>query len=654
MKTAMNAVTVIIRVFFVTFINSLGVYFLSRFLRGVEFDSLLATFYATLLIGLLSAVILPVFNRFALPLTVLTLGFGSLIMNGIVILGAAALLPGFHINDLWSAIILIFGITLINTAVHELLAIDDDDSYFRNVIKKQAKKPVKVSKVPGVIFLQIDGLAHDVLRRAIQSGNVPTLSKWIRNGSYRLEKWETDWSSQTGASQAGILMGNNKNIPAFRWYDKKTGKTPAFSSHTAVQEIEKRASNGRGLLFHNGASRGNLLSGDAEYTLLTISAIGRKDTQGLGHGYFAYFSNPYNLPRTIILFFIDIGRELSSMVTQKRRDVWPRLTHHDFSYPVFRSMMTVLQRDIIFQTMIGDVFEGRDTIYADVVGYDEVAHHTGPERFETMGILRDIDKQIRRLDRAIQDSPRKYHIVILSDHGQSQGATYKTITGQGLDDFIRQTITQDVSSDMKNVEDSNMVKTATLEITRAVSKKKLIPKEKPSKQTEEEVKVLASGSLGLIYFTKYKHRLKLEEINKDFPGLIDALKSQPLVGFLLVDTKDGGVVLGRKGKYFLKSGTTVGKNPLAPFGPNAIRHVKRTHSFENCGDIMVNGYYDPILGEISAFEELVGSHGGMGGDQAYPFVMFPSNWKYPSAPIIGAENIHVLCKSWLKNLGQKV
>ena len=259
-------------------------------------------------------------------------------------------MPGFQIEDLFSAVVLIFGITVVNTIVSALLAIDDDDTYFRNIIKKQSEKasPHKETKIPGVIFLQIDGLAYEVLRRAIQSGNVPNISRWIREGKYRLEKWETDWSSQTGASQAGILMGSNDNIPAFRWYEKKLGKTLAFGKPADLKFLEERLSNGKGLLFHNGASRGNLFSGNAEYTLLTVSSIGKKDSKGLGHGYYAYFTNPYNLPRTVVLFIIDVIREIKSMIEQGRRDVWPRLTHHKLIYPFLRSSMTIVQRDVIF------------------------------------------------------------------------------------------------------------------------------------------------------------------------------------------------------------------------------------------------------------------------------------------------------------------
>ena len=77
--------------------------------------------------------------------------------------------------------------------------------------------------MPGIIFLEIDGLALPVLQRAMRDGSAPNMARWLEDDGYRLAEWETDLSSQTGASQAGILLGSNEDIPAFRWVEKETG-----------------------------------------------------------------------------------------------------------------------------------------------------------------------------------------------------------------------------------------------------------------------------------------------------------------------------------------------------------------------------------------------------------------------------------------------
>ena len=83
----------------------------------------------------------------------------------------------------------------------------------------------------------------------------------------------------------------------------------------------------------------------------------------------------------------------------------------------------------------------------------------------------------------------------------------------------------------------------------------------------------------------------------------------------------------------------------------ASQHVKRTDDFPNCADSMVNSTYWPETGEVDAFEELVGSHGGLGGSQSYPFVLVPRDWALPKEPIIGAEAMHLQVRRWLADLG---
>ena len=120
------------------------------------------------------------------------------------------------------------GLTVLTAFAFSLFAIDDDDSWARNITARRLRKQAATEpgQAPGIVFLEIDGLAWDVVRRALRDGTMPNLSKWVHDGSYRLESWETDLSSQTGACQAGILHGSNDDMPAFRWWRR----TPASRS----------------------------------------------------------------------------------------------------------------------------------------------------------------------------------------------------------------------------------------------------------------------------------------------------------------------------------------------------------------------------------------------------------------------------------------
>ena len=110
-------------------------------------------------------------------------------------------------------------------------------------------------------------------------------------------------------------------------------------------------------------------------------------------------------------------------------------------------------------------------------------------------------------------------------------------------------------------------------------------------------------------------------------------------------------MLGPRGRRYLDDGRVEGEDPLAPFGPNAADHVRRTDGFPHCPDIVVNSTYWADLDEVAAFEELVGSHGGLGGAQAHPFVLHPADLELPDEELVGAEAVHRLFRGWLAQLG---
>ena len=195
-------------------------------------------------------------------------------LNGGLVAIAAAISPGASIDGWFAGVLVAAGLATITTTASALLAIDDDETWQRNVVRRQARRAGAIaSDVPGVVFLEIDGLAHEVLRRALRDGNAPVMARWLREDTHRLERWETDWSSQTGACQAGLLHGSNHDMPAFRWWEKDRGRAIVTNHPRDAQELERRHSDGRGLLHEDGASRANILSGDAPHSMLTMSTV---------------------------------------------------------------------------------------------------------------------------------------------------------------------------------------------------------------------------------------------------------------------------------------------------------------------------------------------------------------------------------------------
>jgi uncharacterized membrane protein YvlD (DUF360 family) len=597
------------------------------------------------IVAVLNAILPPLVAALRLPFTV-AIGFLLVLaLDAAILLLAADIAPEhLHVDGFGSALAVALIASAVSTGVGVVTGIDDDDGYTLRVARRVARRtgsPI-VSDSAGILFLEIDGLALPVLRRAIRDGNVPNMARWVNDGSHRLVEWETDLSSQTGASQAGILLGDNDDIPAFRWVDKTSRRMVSCSNPDDCADIERRHSSGAGLLSDGGTSRGNLLSGEADAAILTVSRVA--DEKAPNPGYRAFLANGSNVTRTLVLFVCEICLELIAATRQRRRDVHPR-GHRGGSYPLLRAGMCVWVRDLVVFSVLQDMFRGVPAVYATFASYDEVAHHSGLERPDTQEALRKLDQRFGLIERARRYAPRPYEIVVLSDHGQTQGATFRQRNGYGLDDLVERSLSRG-SVDAVDAGDENATgvgraldeATGRTDKTGARERREIDPR---------EAIVLGSGNLGLIYLMESPNRLTLEEIRERHPRLIETLCAHPHVGFVLVrSAADGAVALGAGGSHRLHDGAVTGADPLAGFSPRAARHLLRTDGFPHVADIMVNSFYDPVTEEGCAFEELISFHGGMGGPQTQPFILFPSHFTLPAEPLVGAEAVHRLLCDW--------
>jgi uncharacterized membrane protein YvlD (DUF360 family) len=655
--------------------------FLILILRSITFHTFWMGLFAALIIGYLNAWVRPVLVTLSISPTLLVFGTVTILMN-VGLLWAGNQFPQWmQTSGYVGPGIFVLLVSSINVTFSDLLSIDDDDSYYAHLVYQiiHLADQVQESDEPGVIFLEIDGLSEPVLRRAIDCGYMPTLREWLESGSHHLIHWECDLSSQTSASQAGILLGNNFDIPAFRWYEKDQGKRMVSNNPVDSAAIERRLSTGDGLLRNDGASRSNLFSGDAPqaiFTFSTISDLSRHTTKD----FYPTLMGPYNFIRILLLFAWDVISELRAARYQRKHDIRPRI-HRGGVYPLLRAVTTVLLQELSGLILMGDMIAGVPCIYATFVGYDEVAHHSGVERPDAFEVLKKLDAQFDRLCEIQRLAPRPYKFVILSDHGQSQGATFKQRYGLSLEQLVRDLISVEHEVELIHSEEAGWSNVSIFltdllqdvipgsekfiarQIKRFTDQRKVLnqvvlgpyreflqkfgPSSEPSKA---DVIVLASGNLGLIYFTNWRERLSYEQIEREFPGLIESLSSHEGIGFLLVQSEQHGpLAIGPYGTHYISERRATGQDPLMHFGRNATRHLLRTNSFPHVADIMVNSLFDPETKEVAAFEELVGSHGGLGGNQSRPFVLFPSEWELPPEPIVGAAQLHKQLKTWVKD-----
>ena len=613
---------------------------------GVSLGPAGSAFIAAALIGVLNALLPPIIAGLRLPLALVSGFLAVLVADAAILRAASSIAPAYiHVSSFGDALLAALIISAINLVLQVVLGTNDDDEYNLRVTRRIARRQgaLPLTDEPGIVFLEIDGLALPVLRDAVRDGNAPTMARWIAEEGYRLTEWEPDLSSQTGASQAGILLGSNDDIPAFRWVEKESGRMMVCSSPTDCAEIERRHARGVGLLLGGGASRGNLLSGEAEEAILTVSRTAAE--RGANPGYRAFFANGFNVTRSLVLFGWEVVLEVTAAVRAARRDVRPR-GHRGAKYALLRAGLCVVIRDLIVYSVINDMLRGRSAIYATFSSYDEVAHHSGLERPDTLEALRKLDQQFARIAAARRFAPRPYEIVVLSDHGQTQGETFKQRTGFGLDDLVQRSLgDRNVRGSAGGDEQDSMVGQA---VSEASGRR---PPDRKTAVGDYEAVVLGSGNLGLVYLMELPRRLMVEEIEDRHPRLIPALREHPLIGWLLVHSRiRGALVLGPRGTHYLDERRVEGEDPLAGFSSNAAGHLLRTDGFPHVPDIMVGSFYDPTLDEGCAFEELISFHGGLGGPQTRPFILSPPGLPLPEQPIVGAAAVHRLLSDWRQRL----
>ena len=703
LKNGRRLLGLALRLMILLLIEGLVIFALAAILPGVKTPSFAAAVLVAAAMALINAVLWPVVIRIALPLTVFTFGLGSLVFSA----GTVAL--GFYVVDgtripIGGDLAIAFAMALVSMLIAPLLDVDGDAQHLR-VVRRRVRHGRKEHRtnVPGVILFEIDGLGETILREAVRDGHVPTIARWLSDGTHKILGWECDLSSQTGASQAGLLLGSNWDMPAFRWYEKESGRTMVSNHPADAAEIERRRSTGAGLLANGGTSRGNMFSGDAPRCTATMSVI-RDRSRSKSGDFFAYFSDPYGFLRTICLSLADISYE--RLAARRQRRSGAEHVERGGMYPLVRAAIAVVMRDLNVALLMADIVEGVPVSYATFVGYDEVAHHAGIREPDALAVLKRHDRQLQRLERAVSQAPRPYHLLVLSDHGQTQGAPFRQRYDETLEELVKSALAQgdvhapaavdeawgDVGAVLADARQdpglggrvlaratrnrtvggtvalgpnrAALEERSTLEEPNQVDEEEersalepdpIDPDERSAPGTpesEQEAVVMVSGPLGLIYLPRSSERLTLEQIAETHPELVSTLTAHPGIGFVMVRSGEhgGAVVVGAGGHRRLADDVVVGQDPLAHFDPTVADHLRRHDRFPHCPDLLVNSMYDPQTDEVAPFEDFMGSHGGLGGPQMKPFAVVPADWSEPAEPIVGVEAMHEVLHDWLAQL----
>ncbi|WP_315098239.1 alkaline phosphatase family protein [uncultured Cellulomonas sp.] len=648
--------------------------------RGVRADDAGAVVLAAVLVAAGDLLVRPSLRFLARRGSAVLALVVGLVAQVAVLWGALSVVPGFDVDDLWS-VLLVLLLTAVVMAIGRWLVGASNSDYVVSDLVRRARRQARRQGVhepvagqpreAGMLVVQLDGVAAPVLREAFEAGLAPTMQRWTALGSHRLEQWWARVPATTPASQAGLLHGDSSQIPAFRWWDRDLGRLVVTNHPEDAALVELRLTTGKGLLAAGGVAVSTMFSGDAATAFVVMSRSRSKGPDGgLGPGpaYLRFFASPFVLARAASVAVGEMLKELYQAHRQRVREVEPRISRGGW-YVVLRGITNVLLRDLNTSLVSEALLRGDPTIYVDLVDYDEIAHHAGPTRPESLRSLEGLDRVLGTLERVVAVAPRDYRIVVLSDHGQSLGATYEQLGGETLLDSVRALMagpTDGVES--STGEDWGLLNALVADVFSVPRGSAVLgpdqgrPRPHAPATGLPDVVTVGSGNLGLVWFPQVPHRLTLEDVEERWPGMVARLAARPGVGVVVVDTRSRGLVaVGPRGLVLLErpGAEPEGEDPLAPYGPRGRPDLVRAARLPHTGDLLLVSTVSD-RGHVHAFEGQVGSHGGIGGAQNQAFLLHPTRWPVADElretvgaerMLVGAEAVHEQLVRWADAAG---
>ncbi len=537
------------------------------------------------------------------------------------------------------------------------------------------KKKLNLKDIPDssnkFLIIQIDALSYTLLKKHKEK-YMPFLNKYLKSNN--LEKYSSGYPSNTSFTQAGILYGENFNIPSFRFLDKKT-KTKislgrAQSANFIEDEIIKKNTHG---ILRGGTSISNSFSGSADRCIFTSSHLyktkgGPKKLKDL---LFIIFLNPTSTFRvlffSLVEFFAEVLQSIKeifiSLIKNKHFN-WP------FTYPYFpftRTVVNAILREISTKTTLLEMDRNVPFIYINYLGYDLISHYRGPESLSSLEVLKHLDFEIKKLVKKSKE--KKYDIYILSDHGQIPSVPFLKLYNETLEDFLKKAT--NLSTKAFTLNDSERssrsefiykklkyiyrdlslplraLTWALIEVLKFIFRKQEKKDPIVDWSKKEQLMVFNASSLSHIYFNYTDNRMELDEIEQKHPFLIPRIVNHPGIGFIIIKNKSNFEVISDTGKVIIspKSVEYIGENFLERYSKdkNLIDQIRNFASLKHSGDIIINGNFNGK--KIIAFEDFhFGSHDSIGGKQSEAF--FISKEKIRLDNILDARPLYKIFKRY--------
>jgi len=518
------------------------------------------------------------------------------------------------------------------------------------------------------IIIQIDGLSYFALRRALSLKLMPFLSKLMHSKTHRIARFDCGLPATTPAFMAGIMYGDNSNIPGFRWYDKEKREFYIMKSLNDAARIEARLNKNEGIL-KGGTSYCTIFTGDAKESVFAVSRLYELKNFIKVNLITALLLILFNLTlvlRMTLSLILELFTELKEYIFQILKK---EIRRSETPFIPVRLVTNVLLREISTILAEVDIYRGVDSIYIDYVGYDELAHHRGPFSISSLLTLYSIDKDIKKLFKAIKRSGNHYEVYILSDHGQVPTISFEKASGQPFDNYL---INRLISSKIlytreyiEQIRNQRLLSFANYlqSIRQSLPKgfgyvadkliekiKKRVKESIPSIDVEDinQIFLLPTSDITHLYFNKFNKKLIDEEIDEHFPNIKKIILKEGNIGAIAYLSRDGVILQTPEGKALITNGKikNIHNNVnsfLSLLYKGVEQDIERLIRMQNSGDIVI--FAGRFKGRVLNFQDELGGHGGLYPEEQSAFIIFPSDIKFNFYSIRNSTELYGFIKN---------
>jgi len=501
------------------------------------------------------------------------------------------------------------------------------------------------------VVVQIDGLSHANLLRALARGHMRTVARLGRRGEVRTFRIPVGLPTSTPAFQAGLMYGGSVDIPAFEFLDKRTGEYLWFPRPWVSARIEAAHAEGRRGIMEDGRTYGCIFGGGADDTVLTFAHLLRTTARWGRLGIRA------RLFPFLLLAWVTAKMVVATLLQTLR---WLGRAARDFSlgrpvpspkHALTRLLISGWLRELFTLSVTADIYAGVPALYVNFVDYDVPAHALGPEHRTALRVLRYVDASIRDIWNAIRRVPElSYDLFVLSDHGQTASVPFEVVAGPvPVAEAVLGTFLASGDGAEAGFSAAREVLTRLPPLLwplAPVWQQHLAYLEPRARERNAvwvaDLCVVPSGPTMNVYLTDTPGHVPFETIEARYPGAVERLSRHPGVGFVLVRDARGPLCYYRGAVLRIPPPPGPTGCPLfdRPDRALVVQGLQDLLAMPSAGDVMLFGHYAP-RGCVSFLGER-GSHAGPSEGELYGFVLAPRGVTFDFASVSRPRDLYPL------------